>query len=452
MKLSTVFERMRGCDLATVSRIAGGTFLALASLFIVNVGVAYGATPVPVESITWNGSWYEVVVSNPGGYSTPVDTKGILPMRGLYGGSGGMYDLYPNNTYTSLKCNGSLPSVPYFMTSTSTGTVNIDKDYHDGGYSGPWAGQSGNVTCSAPGVYYVQWNKVGGTGASDTYYFQYYWTGTEIEEINPDWWIDQNSVGDTYDTRLLAATFSASSTVTGVVSYYIDTADFAGQFDRPDVILVNISSLDTTQFESIQKLTLPLSTGYATTTLTGNEVIPDGNYSAMVNFWNMATQSFVLNRSNLTINFTVSGGAVTSQTVVDSNDALFPTPTDVYEECGLTALSGCISNSIRFLFYPSSASVDTFMESYTQLQTKLPFVYVYQASGLLTGMFTGTAGEIPTISVTTGIGDIVFINQTQVAALPFVTLMRSLIAAGLWIMLFVILYRKTLTIHDKTTV
>lgn len=446
MQLTSLIQRMEGCDLATVSRIARGTFLALASLFIVNVGVAEAATPVAVESITWNGNYYVFVVSNTGGLSGSME--GLLPMRGLYGG-GGMDDLYQNNTQTALKCKSTLVSYPSYASATSSGTVNIDDVLHNGSYNGPFASNSGNVVCSSPGVYYAQFNA---PGSINTYYFQYYWNGSAIEEINPDWWIDQNAVGDTYDTRLLAATFSASSTVTGVVSYYIDTADFVGQFDRPDVILVNISSLDTTQFESIQKLTLPLTIGYATTTLTGNQVIPDGNYSAMVNFWNMATQSFVLNRSNLTINFTVSGGAVTSQTVVDNNDALFPTPTDVYEECGLTALSGCISNSIRFLFYPSSASVDTFMESYTQLQTKLPFVYAYQASGLLSGMFTGTAGVIPTISVTTDIGEIVFITQSQVAALPFVSLMRSLIAAGLWIMLFVILYRKTLTIHDKTTV
>jgi len=43
-------------------------------------------------------------------------------------------------------------------------------------------------------------------------------------------------------------------------------------------------------------------------------------------------------------------------------------------------------------------------------------------------------------------------GEAQVAALPLVDTVRSLIAAGLWIMLFTALYRKTLSIHDKQTV
>lgn len=264
--------------------------------------------------------------------------------------------------------------------------------------------------------------------------------------------ISQNQLNNTYETSFTSATFSASGTLSAVVNYYIDTDDFVSQYDRPDVVLINISNSDTTQFEQRQKLILPLATGNASTTIQFQETIPDGEYSAQINFYNMFSQNFVLNRTYLTINFTVSGGVVSVQNVVDSSDAIFPFSQTAHEECGLTAISGCINNSIRFLFYPSTESVEALTSQAQGLQTKMPFVYIYQASDIMTGLYTGTADVIPEISVTTGIGSITFISEAQVASIPYVSLLRSLIGAGLWLMLFTLLYRKTLAIHDKQTV
>jgi len=264
--------------------------------------------------------------------------------------------------------------------------------------------------------------------------------------------ISLNQLNGTYETKFTSATLSASGTLSAVVNYYIDTDDFVGQYDRPDVVLINISNSDTTQFEQKQKLILPLSTGNASTTINFDTTIPDGEYSAQINFWNMFSQNFVLNRTYLTINFTVSGGVVSVQNVVDSSDAIFPFSQTAYEECGFTNLSGCLNNSMRFLFYPSTESITAVSSQYQALQTKIPFVYVSQASALLTGLYGGTVSTIPSITVTTGIGNLTLISEAQVAAIPYVSLLRSLIAAGLWIMLFTIIYRKTLKIHDNVTV
>jgi len=117
-----------------------------------------------------------------------------------------------------------------------------------------------------------------------------------------------------------------------------------------------------------------------------------------------------------------------------------------------SGLSWAICTTVAFLFIPSESSVSSFMTAYSELGTKMPFVYTAQASDLLTGLYTGTPGVVPTLAVTTGIGTITFISQSQIEAIPFVPLIRSLIAAGLWLMLFVVLYRKTLSIHDKQTV
>jgi len=426
---------------ATVSRIAGGTFVALASLFIVNVGVAEAATPLDVQSITWNGSWYVVNLTSPSGLATSSSLAGVLPMKGLYGG-GPMNDLYPNNTQDQLKCESSLVASPSFV-GTSTMTINIDDASHNGTYNGPWASNAGVTdNCTGAGVYYHQF---GVSGSATTYYFQYYWDGTAIQEITPEWWLAGGQASSTYSTKFNNATFTATSSTIG---YYISTADFVGQFDRPDVILLNIASATNTQVASEMKLILPLTTGNATTTIDYSS-LADGSYTATVNFWNMATQGFVFSRSGITVNFTVSGGVVTTQTVVQKTDGTLPPSESFYQECGLTALSGCISNAFRFLFYPSTESIDTFMSAYSQLSTRVPFVYAYQASDLMTGLYTGASQNVPTVTIPTPIGDITFISQDMINDIPFVELLRSLIAAGLWLMLFVVIYRKTLTIHDK---
>jgi len=309
-------------------------------------------------------------------------------------------------------------------TYNTTGSLNV------GSFSGTY---SSDYTGSAPVIALCNGACTGGE-----------WTSTAVDLET--FLSSQGAASETYATRFNSASFSST---TATVSYYTDINDFTGQYDRPDVIMVSIGSDDNPNVENAQKIILPLSTGNATTTLTFTTPLADGTYTAFVNFWNMTTSKLVFNRANITMKIVVSGGVVTSATVAQQSNGLLPASSDYYEDCGLTAWSGCLSNSIRFLFYPSTASVDTFLQTYTTMQTKIPFVYVYQASTLLTSLYSGSASTIPTISVTTPIGDITFISQAQVAALPFVSLLRSLIAAGLWIMLFVVLYRKTITIHDN---
>ena len=140
--------------------------------------------------------------------------------------------------------------------------------------------------------------------------------------------------------------------------------------------------------------------------------------------------------------------------VTTETPGLFQPPPEAQStSCDQTSgLSWAICSTVAFLFVPTQSSVDSFMNNYASLQTKIPFVYAYQSTNLFTSMYNGTPGVVPTVSVTTGIGTITFISQAQILAIPFVGTLRTLIAVGLWIMLFIVLYRKTLTIHDKVTV
>lgn len=308
-----------------------------------------------------------------------------------------------------------------------------------------------SMTGRPSGDYWISAKEFGGT---DTFYGRFTWNGTTVTPaVIPPGGLMENQIDETNQTRLFTADFTASSSnLFANVGYYIDTSEFFGQYDRPDVVFITVYESDNTVFEQKQKIILPLVTGNATTSLDFVNTIPDGDYFATINFYNFSLQEIVIPRVFITKEFTVAGGVITSITTTNVSNALLPRNMTVYEECSITKISGCINNSFRFLFYPSVDSINLFTENYSQLQTKVPFVYLTQASDLMTGLYTGTAGVIPAITIETGIGDITMISEAQVASIPYVDTLRSLISAGMWLMLFRILYRKTLTIHDKVTV
>lgn len=258
-----------------------------------------------------------------------------------------------------------------------------------------------------------------------------------------------------YDTRFTSGVVSGTSTsIQFDINYFLDNTEYTGS-NEPNLVRLGIvkeGTFSDTQMEPIQKRILAYASGADSVTLLANEEYTDGDYYAFGLFANQSSGEVVFPEAKIELSFTVSGGIVTSSNVrnIYSGENLFST--SLKQDCSVTNISGCINNSMLFLFYPSADSLDTITSQYTTLQTKAPFIYVYQASDLLTGMYNGTAGTIPAITVETGIGDITLISEAQVSAIPFVPLLRSLIGAGLWLMLFTALYRKTLAIHDKQTV
>jgi hypothetical protein len=221
------------------------------------------------------------------------------------------------------------------------------------------------------------------------------------------------------------------------------------------MLLVDYESGTTSQdFAQTGEYITPTN-GLSTTTLSVTSVVfsNDGTYTFKVSFGNAGTPFsgiYPFEETYIYFDVEIESGSIVSTHVDTPYSPTYGEPQSL--PCSLTQLQGCLINTANFLFYPSTASIDAFMTEYDQLENKLPFVYAYQASDLLTDMYTGTASSVPAITVTTGIGDITLISESQLAAIPYVSLIRSLIAAGLWLMLFTVLYRKTLSIHDKQTV
>lgn len=393
----------------TVSLRTGGSILALASLLFVFPAIAHGAT-------------YQAQTSASGTLACIDLTDAPAGYAGLIGDS--LYEgIYPD---TSTLISGGATGMTY--------TVYCGFDL------------SGQPT----GDYWIRITQLTG---SDTFWGQFFWNGTTIiPVIVPPEQLMNEVIDETNQTRLNTATFTASSSDLSVdVGYYIDTSEFTGQYDRPDTMFVTIYETDNSVFEQKQKIILPLTTGNATTTLDFNTTIPDGNYFATINFWNFTNEEIVIPRVFITKEFTISGGIVTGQTTTAISNALLPRDLTKYEPCGITQLSGCLNNSARYLFVPSPEVIGDFMVSFDQLDTKIPFIYLAQASTLVTSLYSSTDTTIPTIS-TPDIepwGPIVLISEEQLAEIPYVDTLRDIIAAGIWLMLFRALYRRALSIHDK---
>jgi len=422
----------------TLKYVSGATLLAVGVLLFVNPVLAQEPAPstevssacytLGTSTITFDGSTWLACLG---------DKIDPLPPNVYFANySGPEGDFLADSTggkedgEETLLCDAPSQCVHGFGTTPSDGTVRQFR-YSSGYLSGTFA----TLTLVYQGGEFIPFYDLG--------------------EITPPEILPPQVLNNTYQTRFTDQTLSiASSSLQVEVDYFIDTEDFLGVNDRPDIILISISNSDTTQFEQNQVFTLPLENGSSSRTLNFDTPIPDGDYTAEINFFNLFSQDYVLNRSFRTVNFTVSGGAVTEQTVVDFSDALSPPDGLSPSPCGITSIGGCIENAAVSLFYPSTDSIDLMTSQYQILQTKVPFVYVYQASDLITGMYTGTAAVVPELTVSTGMGDITFISQDMIVNSPlgsFVPVVRDLIALGLWLMLFTALYKKTLKVHDNVT-
>lgn len=439
MQLTNVLKRLKGFFKKTDLHVSRATKLAIASLFIVGFAVcgtqtAYAADPNYGVAENWNFYIQSTYINNAAGSGSA--NWGLILSPDMVdlceSPSSGQYETYYWNGTGWTNINGGTSSCTavYGYNATANQAL-VDGRIYAIFYRSPFPGVGTVDETNADG--YVSWT---------------YTTADGLQPGNPSL---QNL---DYDTRFTDGVVSGSSSTTLQIkaTYFLKLSEYTN-LSRPDTVFVHVVNDQDPNFEKKQKVILPLADGSASTTILFDETYPDGSYGAQLMFYNINSQTFVWGRGSIFVNFTVSGGAVTSSAVVVQSDAVDYNQFLAEQPCGLTAISGCIVNAFSFIFVPSDASLDNFNLVYESMKTKVPFVYAFQAGTILTGMYTGSGSTtLPTISYTTGIGTITFISEAQLAAIPYVSLLRSLIGYGLWIMLFVALYRKTLTIHDAKTV
>jgi len=426
----------------------GAAFVALASLLIV-VGVAFRPNVVSAETFTQVVGEYDSATP---GYCMAAS------------------DIPEGNTGTK-----------YYRTARSATFTSLQSLFNNQIAGGSGSGGS----CDDGEIFPLSSFGMTSSSTYDGYYFALAWRDDTIATTSyaiavwqydrdtnrftpvlPDFETLNLQYDTTYNTRFLdvdtiiASTSPTTFSLRFDLDYFLDLAEI----DASD----SSRNLNGIRYQwsyqgsnSLTNMSFPLTVTAGTSSLT--EVLSDfygdfddGRYAFQIGFTTVGsiTSGFIFPRTLVSVSFAVANGVVSDYTETVTN-GLAPRVSQLLpeeQECSISSIGGCIINAFQYVFYPSSDSVDAFFDSYELLQHKIPFVYVYQASDLLTGLYSGTSANVPTISYATDIGTITWISQSQVAAIPFVGTLRALMSAGLWLMLFTVLYRKTLSIHDTQTV
>jgi hypothetical protein len=232
--------------------------------------------------------------------------------------------------------------------------------------------------------------------------------------------------GVDFQTKFLDATvLGASSTLNFDVDYFLNTAEYTAN-TRPDLIQVLVGLDGFGQMALARKLILPLADGTQSVNVPVNYNLPDtkefidGDYYAYINFWNITTDTITFNKTNIVLNFTISGGAIVSQNIVSITDGTEISTNIQYQDCSFSNIGGCFINALIFTFVPKPNSFNKFNNLWERIENKAPFGYIGGVINSLKGL-NNTATPAFTF------GDIPFINDIFT---PF----RTLLIIALWVL------------------
>lgn len=356
------------------------------------------------------------------------------------------YDL-SENYISTFGGTGSSRIEQYLGFHPATTTSEGSKTGYTNGTVGDWVaewqqGFNDPPVTQTPDGNSVTWNNIDNDGSTlfGTHYW--YWSFPDGNTYFAEWKVNGTDDCDpvnsataeisplTFNTRLLdaTATGTASTSISIDVDYFLDTAEYTAN-NRPDAVYVAIvSNTDPWQgfqVTSARRLILPLSDGTESVNLplewvqdTGG--FPDGDYFAYINFWNINRDTFTFSETALILSFTITGGQVTSTTLIESYDGTTLPPIAQYQECSLTNIGGCFQNALIFTFVPSADAFDQFTSLYERIENKPPFGYVTSLKNALSGVSDSASAAFD-------FGAIPF--QTQIFD-PF----KAIMIIGLWLL------------------
>lgn len=121
------------------------------------------------------------------------------------------------------------------------------------------------------------------------------------------------------------------------------------------------------------------------------------------------------------------------------------------EPCGITAIDGCITNSVRALFIPQNTTIEEIFTVDQQLSTKIPFVYLTEISTVADEFLNSPMTQSLDINLSILGGTIILIDRNMIANAPYVNLLNTLITGALWVLFAMVMYRIALGIHNRET-
>lgn len=414
-----------------------GSFLALASLLIVFLVPQYTEAASNRYSLTTDGNLTMYVEGINIG-TAPVSNIAVCLFNSKWATSTINCDTGVAGWYTAGSYSGSLGKFATLSgrctaSSTTNGTITCDLD---------------NMLSTQTGDFYFALQS--GTNKNFFYNFR---RNTDLS-WEPAFGVDVNGFNSVTETRFTDIDFSGTSTVNINVQYYLDQDEINTTVSafNPTLVQFRYALRPDTNFssrgESISNTTYGTST--VDTDITG---LADGVYDLNVIFSNQGV-AFGADRpfpqSYIYTSFTITGGVLSSTSTIEYYNGLEPLDPEKYQPCSVTELSGCLSNSLLYLFYPSSAALTEINDTYDTLSTKFPFAYFTDFNDSISGLYTGTQTATSTITVPFGdFGNITLISAAQISAVPFTSLIRSLLGSLIWVMLGFTIYRRTQKIFNS---
>jgi len=271
-------------------------------------------------------------------------------------------------------------------------------------------------------------------------------------------WSDNGSVEpEPYTGGTVFTVFQGVFETTISAQYFINTDEIVSTISVKNPTSVSFSlskrpdTTSTTQGETIDNTVT--GTGTVSTTF---DSLTDGTYDVLVKFSNVGCSigqsSCPFPLAYIYTYFVLEDGAVTTvgeNEVYDNTVA--PASISQYEDCGLSNLSGCFNNSLRFLFIPSEEVINDLVVTKDELDTKIPFVYVSDIQTVMSEIFNTEQSETLDVELDLGFGTVTLIDESMIANAPQASTIRTLLSYILWITFALGAYRMALGIHNKET-
>lgn len=263
-----------------------------------------------------------------------------------------------------------------------------------------------------------------------------------------------NNFSQSFKTKFTNATVSGTKNAVNFnITYFLELTEYNAD-NRPDIIGINIlkdNVANDSQVAVLQNIILPLSQGTTTKTFISDYNHASGNYIAHIYFWNINKNELTFSQTAMTIKYNVNSVGVTTYTLVDISNGENLDFNESYEKCNILDVGCGIRNAGKYLFVPNQDKINEFANLYDNLWTRAPFVYLSQVPNLINSLFNQTGGSF-SIGIDTGLGEVTFFNSSQVANVPNADNIKTMGSAFLWLTFAFIVYRKTLTIHNKETI
>jgi len=105
-----------------------------------------------------------------------------------------------------------------------------------------------------------------------------------------------------------------------------------------------------------------------------------------------------------------------------------------------------ISQCFSYLFSPSDEVLSQF--SALTLQNSAPFSYLYDIDDIFSELFSNSGNREMNLSVTTNIGEIVFLSRARIEAVPYAGFIKTILGYLFYVVTALGLYRLLLKSHD----